>query len=148
MPIYICPNCKNRSVDLDGFEGFSVSNALQCRRCNFGFIFQLLEDYYPAPSTGFIVCDRDARILATGRGVFELTGFQEGMLIGQDIGEALALSDTEPIGVVREWGVRKLGLELELSTRAGIRKPVTVDVFPAYDEDGGLLVALTGRTLA
>ena len=43
-------------------------------------------------------------------------------------------------------GGRELGLELELTTRAAIRKPVTVDLFPAYDEDGGLLVALTPRT--
>jgi DNA-directed RNA polymerase subunit RPC12/RpoP len=146
MPVYICPNCKNRSVDIDGFEGFSGSDALQCRRCGFGFIFQLLEDYYPAPSTGFIVCDRDARVLASGRGVFELTGFQEGDLMGRDVGDVLTLSDAKPIGVVQEWGVRQLGLSLELSTRAAIRKPVTVDLFPAYDEDGGLLVALTPRT--
>ena len=66
--------------------------------------------------------------------------------MGQDVVEALALSDPEPIAVVREWGVRKLGLALELSTRAAIRKPVTVDLFPAYDEDGGLLVALAPRT--
>jgi DNA-directed RNA polymerase subunit RPC12/RpoP len=145
-PVYICPNCKDRSVDIDGFEGLTGSDALQCRRCGFGFIFQLLEDYYPAPSTGFIVCDQEARVLAAGRGVFELTGYQERELMGRDVGEALSLSDQEPIGIVREWGVRKLGLELELSTRAAIRKPVTVDLFPAYDEDGGLLVALTPRT--
>ena len=66
--------------------------------------------------------------------------------MGRDVVEALALSDPEPIAVVQEWGVRKLGLALELSTRASIRKPVTVDVFPAYDDDGGLLVGLTPRT--
>ena len=148
MPVYICPNCKNRSVDVDGLEGFSGSDALQCRRCGFGFIFQLLEDYYPAPGTGFIVCDRDARVIASGRGVFELTGFQESDLMGREVGEILTLSDAGPIGVVREWGVRQLGLELELITRAAIRKPVTVDLFPAYDDDGGLLVALTPRTAA
>ena len=76
-------------------------------------------------------------MLAVGRGVFEQTGFQEGDLMGRDVGEALALSDPKPIGVVQEWGVRQLGLQLELSTRAAIRKPVTVDLFPAYDEDGG-----------
>ena len=148
MPVYICPNCKNRSVDVDGLEGFSGSDALQCRRCGFGFIFQLLEDYYPAPGTGFIVCDRDARVIASGRGVFELTGFQESDLMGREVGEILTLSDAAPIGVVREWGVRQLDLELELITRAAIRKPVTVDLFPAYDDDGGLLVALTPRTAA
>jgi hypothetical protein len=98
VPVYICPNCKNRSVDIDGFEGFSGSDALQCRRCGFGFIFQLLEDYYPAPATGFIVCDQDARVLAAGRGVFELTGFQEGELMGRDIGEVLALSTASRSG--------------------------------------------------
>jgi len=46
---------------------------------------------------------------------------------------------------VREWGVRKLEQRLTLRTHAGIEKPVLADFFPAYDEDGGLLVALTPR---
>lgn len=146
MPVYICPNCKDRSVDLDGLEGFSGSAALQCRRCNFGFLFQLLEDYYPAPATGFVVCDRDARVIAAGRGVFELTGFRERDLMGRDVAEALGLADGGAIGVVREWGVRKLGVAGRLVTRAGIEKPVNVDLFPGYDDDGGLLVALTPRS--
>jgi PAS domain S-box-containing protein len=145
VPVYICPNCKDRSVDTDGLEGFS-RQSVQCRRCGFGFLFQLLEDYYPAPSTGFVVCDADARILAVGRGVFELTGFSERELMGRHLADALALSDPEPIALVREWGVRKLGQRLELRTRAGFTKPVTVDLFPAYDEDGGMLVALTPRS--
>jgi hypothetical protein len=45
----------------------------------------------------------------------------------------------------REWGVRRLGEKLQLRTRNGFEKPVTADFFPAYDEDGGLLVALTPR---
>ena len=144
MPVFICPNCKNRSIDDDGLEGFS-RQAVQCRRCGFGFLFQLLEDYYPAPSTGFLVCDADTRILATGRGVFELTGYAEKDLMGRVLTEALGLSDAGPVELVREWGVRRLGEELELRTRAGFVKPVKVDLFPAYDEDGGLLVALTPR---
>lgn len=146
MPVYICPNCKERSVDIDGYDGFSGSRGLQCRTCNFGFLFELLEDYYPAPSTGLVACDHDGRVLAAGRGVFELTGFREGDLLGRDVVEALSLSDPSPVELVREWGVRKLGVELELVTRSGLAKPVTVDLFPAYDEDGGLLVALSART--
>jgi len=46
---------------------------------------------------------------------------------------------------VREWGVRRLGQELEVKTRAGLVKPVLVDLFPAYDEDGGILVAISSR---
>jgi len=145
VPYFICPNCKQRSVDLDGYDGFTMQ-AVQCRTCAFGFLFELLEDYYPAPETGFVVCDRDTRVLAAGRGVFELTGYRDVDLIGRDVVEALALSDTSPIDVVREWGVRKLGQELEIRTRAGREKRVTADFFPAYDEDGGLLLALTPRT--
>jgi PAS domain S-box-containing protein len=144
VPIYICPNCKRRSVDLDGYEGFTTQ-AVQCRSCGFGFLFRLLEDFYPSPDTGFVVCDGDRRVLAVGRGVFELTGFRDDDLLGREVVEALSLSDAAPIDVVQEWGVRKLGQELELRTRAGRVRAVTVDLFPAYDEDGGLLVALTPR---
>jgi hypothetical protein len=84
-------------------------------------------------------------VLAAGRGVFELTGFRDADLIGRDVTDALGLSDSAPIEVVREWGVRKMGQKLEIRTRAGIEKGVVVDFFPAYDEDGGLLLALTPR---
>jgi PAS domain S-box-containing protein len=144
VPVYICPNCRERSIDTDGVEGFSTQ-APQCRSCGFGFLFQLLEDYYPAPSTGFVVCDQDARVLAVGHGVFELTGYREADLIGRDVADALSLSDAAPLQLVREWGVRRLGEQLELRTRAGLTKPVVVDLFPAYDDDGGVLVALSSR---
>jgi PAS domain-containing protein len=144
VPVFICPSCKRRSVDLDGYEGFSAQ-AVSCRSCGFGFLFQLLEDYYPAPATGLVVCDRDGRVLAAGRGVFELTGYGDADLLGRDVVAALSLSDRSPLDLAREWGVRRLGQELTLTTRAGIERRVTADVFPAYDEDGGLLLALTPR---
>ncbi len=142
MPVFICPNCRERSVDLDGLEGFSAQ-AAQCRSCAFGFLFQLLEDYYPAPATAFVVCGADSRVLAVGRGVFEITAFREADLIGRDLVEALTLSDREPIALVREWGVRQLGKRMSLKTKAGLEKTVSLDLFPAYDNDGGLLVAVT-----
>jgi PAS domain-containing protein len=144
MPVFICPNCKRRSIDLDGYEGFSTQT-VQCRECGFGFLFELLEDYYPAPATGFVVCDADTRILAAGRGVFELTGYRDADLLGRTVADALALSDPSPMDVVREWGVRKLGQQMAIRTKAGLQKDVTADFFPAYDEDGGLLLALTPR---
>jgi PAS domain-containing protein len=144
VPYFICPRCKERSVDVDAREGFT-EQAPACRRCGFGFLFELLDDYYPAPATGFVVCDQDRRVLAAGRGVFELTGFQEGDLMGHDVVEVLTLSDDKPVELVREWGVRRLGELLSIRTRAGSDRPVTADFFPAYDEDGGILVALTPR---
>jgi hypothetical protein len=80
--------------------------------------------------------------------VFELTSFQEEDLMGRDVVQALTLSSDEPVKLVREWGVRQMGKELSIRTRAGIEKNVTVDLFPAYDDDGGLLVALTPRSHA
>ena len=150
MPYYICPNCKRRSVDIDGEEGFSSEKALQCRSCGFGFLFELMDDYYPAPTTGFVVCDANARILATGRDVFQLSGFHEKDVLGRDLIETFQLSSAgegeHPARVVLKWGVRKLGEQLEIRTRSGRQQKVTADFFPAYDEDGGMLVALTPRS--
>jgi PAS domain-containing protein len=148
VPFFICPNCKERSIDTDAREGFSTQ-APACRRCGFGFLFELLEDYYPAPTTGLVVCDQEARVLAVGRGIFELTGYRESDLLGHEVIDAFRLSGFDggqsPAATVLEWGVRRMGEQLELQTRAGTQKRVTADFFPAYDSDGGLLVALTPR---
>ena len=147
MPYFICPNCKERSVDIDGKEGFTRQTAA-CRHCGFGFLFELLEDYYPAPGTGFVVCDQQGRVLAAGRDVFEFSGFREEELMGRDVVEVLGLSGFDgqsPAQLALEWGVRRMGQKLDLRTRVGHTKPVTADFFPAYDDDGGLLVALTPR---
>jgi PAS domain S-box-containing protein len=140
VPNYICPKCKDRSVDLDAREGFSTQ-APACRRCGFGFLFELMDDYYPAPSTGFVVCDQEGRVLATGKGVFELSGYKEEDLLGRPVQEIVE-ADPNPVAVALEWGVRRLGQQVGLKTRAGLSKPVVADLFPALDEDGGLLVAL------
>jgi PAS domain S-box-containing protein len=148
MAWFICPNCKHRSIDIDGVEGFS-EQAPACRRCGFGFLFELLDDYYPAPTTGFVVCDAEGRILALGRGVFELTGYREEDVLGKDVMGAFGLSGFEegknPAELAIEWGVRRLGEQLDVRTRSGLEQPVIADFFPAYDEDGGLMVALTRR---
>jgi hypothetical protein len=67
MPFFICPNCRERSIDHDRQEGLT-REAVACHRCGFGFLFELMDDYYPAPGTGFVVCDQKSRILASGRG--------------------------------------------------------------------------------
>jgi PAS domain S-box-containing protein len=149
VPHYICPNCKERSIDSDRRESLLDSQAVGCHHCGFGFLFELMEDYYPAPSTGFVVCDQQGRILAAGRGVFELTGWPEDELMGHEVVERLGLDGfpegKNPVALALEWGVRRLGEQLELTTHSGHKKPVVADVFPAYDDDGGLLVGLTPR---
>jgi PAS domain-containing protein len=148
VPYFICPNCKQRSIDHDGLQ--EIDNVpVACDRCGFGFLFELMDDYYPGPNTGFVVCDQQGRILAAGRGVFELSGFREQELLGTDVVERLGLhgwtGEQSPAAIALEWGVRRLGEQLELRTRAGQTKAVTADFFPAYDEDGGLMVAITPR---
>jgi PAS domain-containing protein len=150
VPYFICPNCRQRSIDHDRFENLT-NEAVGCAHCGFGFLFELLDDYYPAPGTGFVVCDRDRRIIALGQGVFELTGFREKDVIGQDMVRAFELDadgGTNPAEVALEWGVRQLGKRVSIRTRAGVTKVIKADFFPAYDEDGGLLVALVPKQAA
>ena len=142
--LFICPNCGNRTTASERTAGFR-REARGCGKCGFAFLFELLDDYYPAPDTGFLVTDQERRVLAIGRGVFELTGFGEPELIGRDVVDALQLSDPKPVELAREWGVRRLNEQLSIKTRAGNEKRVIADVFPAYDDDGGLLVALTPK---
>ena len=149
MPYFICPNCKQRSIDHDRLQ--EIDNVpVTCDRCGFGFLFELMDDYYPAPTTGLVTCDQEGRILALGRGGFELSGWSEQEVLGADVISAFGLAGFEaeknPVKLSLEWGVRRLGEKMEMRTRAGQQKPVTADFFPAYDDDGGLLVAITPRS--
>jgi hypothetical protein len=105
-----------------------------------------MEDYYPGPNTGFVTCDKEGRVLAIGRGVFELSGYDESDLIGLDVRKGLSLKaagDQDPVALALEWGVRRLGEPMTMKARSGNEKQVICDFFPAYDDDGGLLVALS-----
>ena len=147
MPFFICPNCKRRVIDEDRREGIT-HQPVGCASCGFGFLFELLEDYYPAPNTGFVVCDRGLRVLAIGRGVLELTGYREQDVLGHEVMEAFGLRSADgqnPAEVAIEWGVRRLGQQLTMRLRSGTTRDVLGDFFPGYDTDGGLLVALSPR---
>ena len=147
VPYFICPNCKRRVVDSDRRDGLT-HQPVGCSACGFGFLFELLEDYYPGPNTGFVVCDGDLRILAVGRGILELTGYPEHELFGKTIAEAFGVkadNGDNPAELAVEWGVRRLDQPLTIAMRSGTEREITADFFPAYDEDGGLLVALSPR---
>ncbi len=98
MPFFICPNCKNRSVDYDGYQGMT-REAVACDRCGFGFLFELMDDYYPAPNAGFVVCDHQGRVIACGRGLFELSGFPEEELIGRTSSRPSSSAASRPTAI-------------------------------------------------
>src|SRR3954469_7862429 len=121
---WICPNCGTRAMDDDGRDGLSHQQ-VGCTKCGFGFMFELLEDFYPPANNGFVACDKDTRVISCGRGVFELTGYSERDLLGKPLVEALGLGFTggsNPVDVVLEWGVRKLDQTLTLRHRSGREK--------------------------
>ena len=159
MPIFICPNCGNRSESSERTAGFQT-RARGCKRCGFGFLFELLDDYYPAPNAAFFVCDKEGRVIGAGRGTFELTGLAEDQVMGRPVKEVLGLrwlqegaggeeadtngdGFTDPIETSLEWGVRSLGKRVSVNAEGDLPAEAVADVFPGYDEDGGLLVVLT-----
>ncbi len=143
--LFICPSCGNRSTATDRNAGFR-REARGCPKCGFPFLFELLDDYYPAPNAAFFVCDQEARIIGCGRGSFELTGLDEQRVIGRTVDEVLGLDfseDGDPVQTVLEWGVRALGKPVVVNAEGDIPAKAVADLFPAYDDDGGLLLVLT-----
>jgi len=147
MPIFICPNCGNRLSSAERTVGFSTKPR-GCQKCGFGFLFELLDDYYPDPNAAFFICDREARVIGCGRGSFELTGLRDEATLGRPVKEVLGLRFTDgddPIDTSLEWGVRVMGKPVHVEAEGDLPAEATADVFPAYDDDGGLLLVLTPK---
>ncbi len=99
-------------------------------------------------------------MIEAGRGSFELTGLKTTDVIGRPIQDVLGLEwidkgdggkaadidgdgNTDPIETTLEWGVRSLGKRVALHAEGDLPAEAVADVFPAYDEDGGMLLVLT-----
>ena len=99
-------------------------------------------------------------MIDAGRGSFELTGLTDEDVIGRPVQEVLGLQwldpgeggeaadtdgdgVTDPIETSLEWGVRSLGKRVSVNAEGDLPAEAVADVFPAYDDDGGLLIVLT-----
>jgi PAS domain-containing protein len=159
VPFFICPNCGNRELSAERTAGFS-NRPKVCSKCGSSDLFELLDDYYPAPEAAFFVCDQQGRLLDVGRGGFELTGLKDEQVIGRPVADVLGLQwidegdggetadidgdgVTDPIETTLEWGVRSLGKNVSVNAEGDLPAKAVADVFPAYDDDGGLLLVLT-----
>jgi len=120
-------------------------------------VFELLDDYMVAPGAAFFACDSDGKVLGLGRGAFELTGLSDEDVIGRPVKEVLGLewrespdqsesegeSGADPVETTLEWGVRSLGKRVKVKAEGDLPTEAVADLFPAYDDDGGLLLVLT-----
>jgi len=158
VPFFICPNCGNR--ELSGERAGITARPKACSRCSAPFLFELLDDYYPAPDAAFFICDQQARLLDVGRNGFELTGLKDEQVIGRPVREVLGLewikagdgeesaetdadAASDPIETTLEWGVRSLNKRVAVNAEGDLPAEAVADLFPAYDDDGGLLLVLT-----
>jgi hypothetical protein len=143
--LFICPNCGTRQTASDRQRGFR-REARGCSKCGFAFVFELLDDYYPAPNAAFFACDQKGRLIHCGRGSFELTGLDLERAIGRPARDVLGLDfadGTDHVQQVLDWGVRALGKPVKVHAEGDLPAKATADLFPGYDDDGGLLLVLT-----
>ncbi len=143
--LFICPNCGRRTTETERNAGFR-RQAKGCSNCGFGFLFELLDDYYPAPNAAFFVCDQRGRVIGVGRGARELTGLSDERVMGRSVTDVLGLAfegGQDHVGTVLEWGVRQLGKPVTVHAEGDLPAKAVADLFPAYDSDGGLLLVLT-----
>jgi len=67
-------------------------------------------------------------------------------VIGRPVRDVLGLDfhgEEDPVGVALEWGVRRLGKSVTVNAEGDLPAKAVADLFPAYDDDGGLLLVLT-----
>ena len=140
------PTAVSRSTQTERTAGFR-NLPKGCSKCGFGFLFELLDDYYPAPNAAFFVCDQQGRVIGCGRGSRELTGLSD-----EKIDRPARSSDVlgldfsggqDHVATVLEWGVRQLGKPVVVNAEGDLPAKAVADLFPAYDDDGGLLLVLT-----
>jgi PAS domain-containing protein len=145
---FICPHCGHRLMAADRTAGFR-GETRGCEKCGFGYMFELLDDYYPAPNAAFFALDGDGNVLDCGKGSFELTGLKTEQVIGRPVGDVLGLrfeDGADHVGTALEWEVRVQGKPVEISANGPVNHTAkaVADLFPAYDdENGGLLIVLT-----
>ncbi len=85
-------------------------------------------------------------MIACGRGSFELTGLGDEQVIGRPARDVLGLrfgDGTDAVGTVLEWGVRQLDKPVQVNAEGDLPAKAKADLFPAYDDDGGMLLVLT-----
>jgi PAS domain-containing protein len=143
---FICPHCGNRMVGVDRRGGFGRDDRA-CEKCGFAYVFELLDDYYPAPNAAFFATDRQGRVIDCGRGSFEMTGLKTERVIGRPISDVLGLEfedGNDAVATALEWEVRVKGKPVHVHAEGDLPLDAVADIFPAYDDpEGGLLVVLT-----
>src|SRR4051812_36976174 len=147
MPIFICPNCGDRSISQDRTAGFQ-NRPRACTKCGFGFLFELLDDYYPAPNAAFFILDQEGRLIGAGRGARELTGLGDLDVIGRPAQEVLGLqfeTGDDQSAPALGGGVRVWEKHVVVHAEGARPEPAKADISPAYDDDGGLLLVLTPK---
>jgi PAS domain-containing protein len=146
---FICPHCGHRSMATERTVAFRPGEARGCEKCGFAYLFELLDDYYPAPNAAFFACDADGRVVDCGKGSFELTGLTTEKAIGRPIKDVLGLrfdDGTDHVQTALEWEVRVQGKAVGVHADGDLPARAVADIFPAYDDDeGGVLVVLTPK---
>ena len=109
-----------------------------CSKCGAPFLFELLDDYYPAPDAAFFICDQDGAAArrrprrlrahrAEGRGgdrparsreVLGLEWIDEGD--GGETADTDSDGNTDPIETTLEWGVRSLGKRVAVNAEGDL----------------------------
>ena len=75
-----------------------------------------------------------------------MTGLSDERAIGRPVRDVLGLNfdgGEDHVATVLEWGVRQLGKPVTVHAEGDLPAKAVADLFPAYDDDGGLLLVLT-----
>ena len=143
--LFICPNCGS-AYDRGRPPAGLPQPATRLLEVRLRLPVRAARRLLPGPNAAFFVCDQNGRIIGCGRGSRELTGLSDEKVMGREVREVLGLDfegGADHVGTVLEWGVRQLGKAVVVNAEGDLPAKAVADLFPAYDDDGGLLLVLT-----
>ena len=145
--LFICPNCGNRSTaDASARPAFAAAPK-GCHEVRLRVPVRAARRLLPGARRRVLRLDQEGAVIGCGRGSFELTGLKEERVIGRPANEVLGLRlrGRRPTTSRPRWSgaCACCASRSQVNAEGDLPAQATADLFPAYDDDGGLLIVLT-----
>ena len=149
--LFICPNCGSRTTATERNAGLPQPAARAARSAASASCSSCSTTTTRRPNAAFFVCDQQGRVIGCGRGSSSSpASTTSGSSAARSPTSSGCSSTTAPTTSApsSSGACAQLGKPVEVNAEGDLPAKATADLFPAYDDDGGLLLVLTPSEVA